>query len=359
MILISLLLPAVQQCREAARRTQCQNNLMQLGIAFANYQQVYFMLPPGCVSRTAVAGPSEELFRLSWIAQLLPYIDQQGMYRQINFSRPEFSFLTAEEIERRKEVLQIQAELKKLREEQADGAGPAKATGVDSAEGQARPDDGTEPPAAAGSELVMAGRLTELEARLQQLGFAADEDFYTKTVQHLATLDPHQSYLKCPSSPNRGASYGGAHHSVEMPLSDQADGLLFVNSSESLASIPDGSSQTILVGEHVALFSALQSSAWLFGGAGSLRNGDQMTSSAEKSAASQRATRDGLVADFSGSSSDERLQFIQGLSSLGPFGSYHSFDQVQFLFADGSVRAVSRLMDAQQLARMINRHDGF
>lgn len=85
-ILIALLLPAVQQAREAARRTQCKNNLVQLGLALHNYEMAYEMLPPGCVNATGPITAEPTGYHMGWIVPLLPYLEQSGMYLKIDFS---------------------------------------------------------------------------------------------------------------------------------------------------------------------------------------------------------------------------------------------------------------------------------
>jgi len=93
-ILIALLLPAVQQAREAARRTQCRNNLKQIGLALHNYHDTFLQFPTGSVytkNPAAYADGAATNFRNSnygatWVVSILPYMDQAPLYNQYNFS---------------------------------------------------------------------------------------------------------------------------------------------------------------------------------------------------------------------------------------------------------------------------------
>jgi prepilin-type N-terminal cleavage/methylation domain-containing protein len=87
-VLVALLLPAVQQAREAARRTQCRNNLKQYGLAIHNYESTFGFIPPGSVGwRGTWGGDGIPVGnRLSWHARVLPFMDQQPLYNQINWA---------------------------------------------------------------------------------------------------------------------------------------------------------------------------------------------------------------------------------------------------------------------------------
>jgi prepilin-type N-terminal cleavage/methylation domain-containing protein len=91
-ILIALLLPAVQQAREAARRTQCKNNLKQIGLAMHNYENAFNCFPPGYMGTTTNCGMIRNGVTpnvaqgWAWGAFILPYLDQAPLYNTMNIN---------------------------------------------------------------------------------------------------------------------------------------------------------------------------------------------------------------------------------------------------------------------------------
>jgi prepilin-type N-terminal cleavage/methylation domain-containing protein/prepilin-type processing-associated H-X9-DG protein len=323
-VLIALLLPAIQQAREQARRTQCTNNLVQLGIALHTYQTSHNVLPPGCVNLTGPVlegssggmeedyedglaaeagmasgtdGQAEESspvnmgYRMSWIAQILPQLGKDNIYRRIDFVRPERSFLTVEQL--------------KYYEPTPEPAPEADAV-VDE------------------EEMYMFGGEPQ-----------------PPTMPQIVI-----SLLTCPSSSaggvNSGAQhsdYAGCHASTSVPIDLDNDGLLYLNSSESLYEIPDGSSTTILVGEKQM---RIRDSGWMTGDYSTLRNTGVPTNKAYDSARNRFY-------------SDETEN--PAAANAAGFSSFHTGTN-NFLMADGSVRCIGDRISTEVLRKLGSRNDG-
>lgn len=83
-ILVALLLPAVQAAREAARRCSCSNNLSQLILAVHNYEMAHGVYPPGTIDATGPIVNRPQGYHVSWTIQLLPYLEEQNVYRHVD-----------------------------------------------------------------------------------------------------------------------------------------------------------------------------------------------------------------------------------------------------------------------------------
>ncbi|NOX55801.1 MAG: DUF1559 domain-containing protein [Planctomycetes bacterium] len=94
-ILIALLLPAVQQAREAARRTQCRNNLKQIGIAMHNYHDTYGMFAKPTILGLTVGSGLDIRSSTTWELSLLPYLDQAPLYERYDFNQGAYDAVNA------------------------------------------------------------------------------------------------------------------------------------------------------------------------------------------------------------------------------------------------------------------------
>lgn len=254
-ILIGMLLPAVQQVREAARRTACQNNLAQIGLAMHNYEFAFSSLPPGVVDK---AGPIQNVAagqHVSWTVHLLRFLEQNGIADAFD---------------------------------------------------------------------IPAGAYAPINA--------------PAVIMKIPTL-------LCPSQvPTENATgtyglshYAGCHHSVEAPIDSDNNGLLFLNSAVTYADIYDGSSNTILVGEFIAEATDL---GWASGTRATLRNTGELLPYGE------------WMGIYGGGATADKAK-----TWVGGFGSPHP-GITNFLFADGSVRAVWFDIDPTVLENLGNRSDG-
>ena len=184
-VLISLLLPAVQSSREGARRQYCTNNLLQLGIALANYEATHQVLPPGVVDWTGPVAESPTSYQFSWISQILPYFEQKNVANHLNFAVGvyDFSNLTARAV-----------------------------------------------------------KLSSLSCPSDPNGFGG-----RSTVQNFgagASLNPLLN-LPTPAS----TSYAACHNDVESPIDSSNTGVFFLNSHIRSSDIEDGLTHTIFLGE--------------------------------------------------------------------------------------------------------------
>lgn len=344
-ILIALLLPSVQQAREAARKTQCLNNLMQIGVAFRSYHQQHSVLPPGCID---LAGPIRSIetelegqtstsndsgYRIGWIPQLLPFLGQKGVYQQIDFNIPRLSF---SEPQVRADYLQNLQTWNEYQQSLASGQ------------------EATTP------ETVPLPETVSEESPDGAMGMSAagQQPWYDPKLGPpvLPVLSPLSvagvSGLACPSdatSSNGKSSYAGVHHSVEKPIDTDDNGLLYLNSSESLDTIPDGATTTLLAGEVKLSGDSL---TWFYGDRATLRNGNNLGNSA-----SLNLEQKALVGQYANMTDDEVQQSrMQQQLQVGTFGSSHSY-HVNFVYADGSAKPMNRQVATIVLEQLMNRHD--
>lgn len=274
-ILIALLLPAVQQAREAARRTQCKNNLVQLVLALQNYQIAFDVLPPGTVNPTGPIKTEEKGYHVSWIVQSLPHLEQQNVYRMFDFTH----------------------------------------------------------------------------------GVYTPENAAVRTTVLPVLICPSDPLGGARSAPSVPSNYAGNHHDREAPIDVDNNGVLFLNSAIRVEDVPDGTSNTIYVGERTIMPTGPLGGTelgWVSGTASTLRNTSHLADGYTRTVlglpGSQAGPLPPPVPPDAPGAKDPRLL-------VGGYDSKHA-GGFQCGFGDSSARFINVNVNSKIFRSLMNRADG-
>jgi hypothetical protein len=296
-----------------------------MGIALQHYNQTFGVLPPGCVNDSGPILADSKGYRIGWMAQILPYMGQHGLWHQLNFNEPERSFMSPEENAALDEALRLWNKMESGETTKEDAQSETTQS-MNGGMGSYSPYD-----------------------------VAREKPAPPNLAQRLSGGEFQISFITCPSNPqNRGAfaHYAGVHHSSEKSIDVDGDGLLYLNSSESLESVPDGTSNTLLCGEHL---NNPAGTAWIYGDRSTLRNVDDIGGYAR---IMNYDPVTGEMEDTRNMTEEERQQYkARQILRVGTFGSAHSY-QVNFLLADGSVRGIRKDISLDVLKKLASRNDG-
>lgn len=312
-VLISLLLPAVQQAREAARLSQCRNNLMQIGLALLSYTNSHGRLPPGSVNPT---GP---------IAEGPPGYQVASEGRPGGFAPPPGASPS-------------------LIERAANLGNPQPTAPVEPGAGiTAKP---------AVPVIYHMGWIVQILPHLDQRNVyhKINFDYGIYDPNNAVAVAAHLSVLRCPSSSDGtvpGTNYAAAYHDVEAPIAVDNNGCLYLNSSVKLDDIQDGVSYTAFAGEKMI---NSDPHGWASGTKSSMRNGGSSVTY-EKYRSNPELT--GRPPDPQPGDPKQ-----PALPKVGGFGSAHGALGGNFVLADGSVRFMGNFVSQSILQRLINRSDG-
>jgi prepilin-type N-terminal cleavage/methylation domain-containing protein/prepilin-type processing-associated H-X9-DG protein len=288
-ILVGLLVPAVQKVRDAANRTQCQNNLHQIAIAAHNYQSAQGRLPPGMDKQ-----------HVGCLVYLLPYLEQDPHFRNFSFD-PSYPFYYRNPLNR------------------PPTTGSMTLPPCPNASGEWGCQGLIKTficPAAWGPEETTTALLTV------NYGTAGVNFTPGAPIGHVFSSEPGAQIMgRCNYLGNGGAFFYVAANGYNPDFT----GILYYNSGTSLGRVPDGTSQTILFGEYAG--------GWIFwGGGGGIPDGPAGGSWC-------------AGFNYSDFGLDGQIYINDGGHGWWSYGSRHPQNMVQIAYADGSVRQINPNLD--------------
>ncbi len=327
-ILVGLLLPAVQKVREAAARIQCQNNLKQIGLALHNYEGVNRQFPPAYVTAnpyadgTAYGVTYGDEYRngppgWAWGVFLLPYIEQDNLYRRFNLNEPCWSPVNAAAARTRVSIFIC----------------PSATGGSDGFEVQRQGAD-----ARHGEPIVRSDGSRVFFAHSHYVTNAGVHQPWGRATAYCYDYDVPEPV---PANNNIPA---------------RIDGPFYRNSRTTVAMVSDGLSNTVFVGEHS---SVLSNKTWVgvVPGAVTPPRLDLRPWPSENNGAGC------LVGIHSGPDTHDHPQVIIHAPN-NPFGhtdemwSEHTGPGSNVLFGDGSVRFISAFIDPYTWVALSTRDGG-
>jgi len=321
-ILVGLLLPAVQKVREAAARTSCSNNLHQLALAFHNYESNHLVIPPANIVRndnpTYYNG-------LTWFVAILPYVEQENGYHLWNLAQG-YSDNYNDMYDANSGIVNVN-QVQAAREVRSKiFTCPSRRSGAELSIQEPALDGGIGSGGTGGGTAV----------GYYQPGAVSD---YAGNIGTFGPNDPNVNWgygIWWSTSANGTLIHGTGD--------DNLDGTLY-KSQISLARIPDGTSNTFLVGEKHVPIGQLGNPAY---GDASCYNGYYFPF----------ANRLAGYTDPLALGPNDLSWSIGGDSEqVRKFGSWHP-GVSGFAFCDGSVHFISNSIDTTTLERLANRADG-
>ncbi|MCI0459696.1 MAG: DUF1559 domain-containing protein [Gemmataceae bacterium] len=299
-VLIGLLLPAVQKVREAANRMSCQNNLKQIGLALHNYHDTNSSFPPGGVTNGPCCGTQSGA---TWTIYILPYIEQDNLYKQYNFSQTNES--------------------------------PANAfVRTQFVKAYNCPSD----PNINQLAVPESGPSNDLRPQRQ---------YATSSYRSMEGVTDGLRWFDAECGRTAPLSQRGVLHSISDPRSPPAYPRGYSAPPygiEKIASITDGTSNTLMVGEFTTRTNIRRTTFWAY----------TYTSYNQSAVVLPPQTRQ-LLPDYT------RCVQIGGVGGSNPckraWGSFHP-GVVNFVMADGSVRSISTNIDMLQFAALATIANG-
>jgi len=284
---------------------------MQLGVALQNYESANRVLPPGTIEKQGPIHNKPEGYHMSWLVQLLPYIEEGNTFKHIDFSVGVYDKKNAAVRAIRIAVFACPSD-----------CGPSRNGPIGTADFPSGP----------------GGPIST-----DSLSSGSDGPIGTDSLSPGSDGRAPNQENPFPLGSWAVGNYAGCHHDVEAPIDVDNHGVMYLNSHVSQKDVTDGTAHTIYVGEKLG---GEQDLGWMSGTRATLRNTGTLPDATSSSI--RKAAAKGLPPDALAAAND---------LTVGGFASDHP-GGCNFLFGDGRTLSIRKDVDLKVFRLLGNRADG-